>query len=275
MKIEIKLNATELREFAKSQISNVSEAAFPNTTMALQNSQKQVQNAWKDWLAGKTSLPNIQNLEKTNIAMIQSVETIKNKDFDYSVYSDNKQLEKALEGTPAVIYDMKKTHPYGVRSRVSANNVPYLIIPFRWGTPNAKGTKRRWNNVIPQKDYRVSVLPMEVSSKTNKTHIEKNAKGEDISRSEYNWGNRITLDNAWDDNSVGMVRMKDGSKKSTYFTFRIISAKSDPNKWWYRKEGVPGVDLMGALKREFESQINEAVRQGFLEDIKSRLYKNN
>ena len=75
-----------------------------------------------------------------------------------------------------VEYDMKQTHPYGKKSRVSIKGIPYLIIPFRWGTPNGKDTKRaHFNNVIPQKNYETSVKGLEMSNiNVAKNYFESN-----------------------------------------------------------------------------------------------------
>lgn len=267
LKVHIDIDAENLKEIAKQFSKNMTEAAFPNTANAMQQATRLIRNSWTDYLEGNTFLDGIENLEKVNRSMIESVKERKNGDFDYSVYSDSKQLERIAEGSPEVKYDMKKTHPYGRKSRVSKKGVPYLIIPFRWGTPNGKGTKRRWNNFIPQKVYDTKVLPLEMSRTTGLTHPEMNAKGQAIDRQEYNWGGR--LKDGWDDRSAGMVRMEDvteKAKKSTYFTFRIISAKSPANSWWYHRDAQKAVDIMGALQRTHEQKIRSMIEQGVKND---------
>lgn len=263
LKVQIDIDAEKLKEIAKQFSKNMTEAAFPNTANAMQQAQHMIRQSWTDYLSGETSLDGIENLEKVNRSMIESVKERKNRDFDYSVYSDSKQLERIAEGSPEVKYDMKKTHPYGRKSRVSKKGVPYLIIPFRWGTPNGKGTKRRWNNFIPQKEYDTKVLPLEMSSTTGLTHPEANAKGQAIDRQEYNWGGRKKdMD---DDRMNGMVRMKD-VQGSTYFTFRVISAKSPANSWWYHRDAQKAVDIMGALQRTHEQKIRSMIEQGVKND---------
>lgn len=210
--------------------------------------------------------------------MIKSIKHRYNDDssgLNATVYSDSKQLEQLTDGTPDVEYDMKKTHPYGRKSRVSAKGIPYLIIPFRWGTPNDKGTKRaHFNNFISTKQYITNVLPMDKSlvlkRDENNLRYEKNFKGELIERARYSWKDRLSDDDSENFESVngktynnsGMVRMKD-VKGSTYFTFRIISANSPEGSWIYKRKGKPGVDMIGALERavqpEFERRIQNAL----------------
>lgn len=270
LKVQIDIDAENLKEIAKQFSKNMTEAAFPNTANAMQQATRLIRNSWTDYLRGETSLDGIENLppDKVNNKMITSVKEDKNKDFDYRVYSDNTQMEMLSRGNPEIKYDMKKTHPYGRKSRVSKKGVPYLIIPFRWATPNEKGeTKRRWNSAIPRKVYNTNLLPMEMSRTTGLTHAEMNARGEAIDRNEYNWGGR--LKDGWDDRSAGMVRMEDVTEKATksaYFTFRVISAKSPANSWWYHRDANPAVDILGALQRTHEQKIRSMIEQGIKYD---------
>lgn len=273
LKVQINIDAEKLKEIAKQFSKNMTEASFPNTANATQKATKLIRKSWVDYLKGKTSLEGIENIKKVNASMTESVKDRKNRDFDYSVYSESKQLKRVIEGSPEVKYDMKKTHPYGRKSRVSKKGIPYLIIPFRWGTPNGKETKRRWNNFIPQKEYDTRVLPLEMSRTTGATHLEMNAKGEAIDRKEYNWGGR--LKDGWDDRSSGMVRMEDVTEKATksaYFTFRVISAKSPANSWWYHRDAQKAVDIMGALQRTYEQKIRSMIEQGIKND--EEMYNN-
>ena len=170
---------------------------------------------------------------------------------------------------------MKQTHPYGKKSRVSKKGIPYLIIPFRWGTPNSKGTKRaHFNNFIPQKNYETSVKGLNLSAVDSaKKYFEANFKGENIERQGYNWAKngRLKEDQAWDSRSVGMVRMKDVTG-STYFTFRIVSAKSPAGSWIYHRDAKPAVDMMGALERTIKPKVDEMISAGIQAD--NNMYKN-
>ena len=108
-----------------------------------------------------------------------------------------------------------------------------------------------------------------------KKYFEANAKGESIQRQGYNWAKfgRLKEDQAWDDRSVGMVRMKDiASGRSTYFTFRIISAKSPERSWIYHKDAVPAVDMMGALINTVKNGVDSIISEGVKAD--EDMYKN-
>lgn len=246
---EIKFSEEDINRLSDEFPPGFTEAALPELASVVKGTAYSISNAWKKYLNKEQGLEGIEFLEKTNKSMITSVKVRKNKDFDYTVYSDSPEMEKATKGTDPVYYDMKKTHPYGKKSR-NKGGVPYLIIPFRWGTPNDKGTKRRWNNTIPMAQYNTSIKKFDRSMRTSQQRTEKNYKGEDIARSTYSWGDRLGKLEAWDDRSAGMVRMKD-MNKSTYWTFRVISAKSKPGSWLYWRDGRNGVDIIGALRKTF------------------------
>ena len=274
---KIEYDLTELQKLAENFPKNMTEAALPNTAAAFETASIMVRQMWTNYLMGSEPLSGINYLDGVTSAMVRSIRTRKNGDFDHTVYSDNRQLEQKSHGQKEVEYDMKQTHPYGKKSRVSKKGVPYLIIPFRWGTPNGKGTKRaHFNNVIPQKNYETSVKGLRMSAVNEaKKYFEANFKGESIARQGYDWAKkgRLTEDLAWDDRSVGMVRMKDVSTgRSTYFTFRIVSAKSPANSWIYHKDAVPGVDVLAALERTVKPKIEQIINSGIQAD--NNMYKN-
>lgn len=261
-------------KFAKT-VQNAPEAALPNTANAFQMAAQYVRNMWTNYLSGDQQLNGIEYMDGVTSAMVRSIRAQRNGDFDYSIYSDNRQLEEKTRGRKEVEYDMKQTHPYGKKSRVSKKGIPYLIIPFRWGTPNGKNTKRaHFNNFIPQKYYNTAVKGLKMSEvDAAKKYFEANFKGENIQRQGYNWAKkgRLTEEQAWDDRSVGMVRMRDITG-SSYFTFRIISAKSPAKSWWYHKDAIPPVDMMGALERTVKPKIDEMISAGIQAD--NEMYKN-
>ena len=279
IKYTIEYDLSELKKlsdnFAKT-VQNAPEAALPNTAIAFQKAAQYVRKMWTGYLMGSQPLNGVDYLDGVTSAMVRSIRDVRKGDFDYSVYSDNRQLEEITQGSKAVEYDMKKTHPYGKKSRVSKKGIPYLIIPFRWGTPNKSGTKRaHFNNVISQANYETSVKGLAVSSvDAAKKYFEANFSGENIERQGYNWAKngRLTEDQAWDDRSVGMVRMKD-VRGSTYFTFRIISAKSPAGSWIYHKDGKAGIDMMATLENTVKPHIDELINNGIQAD--NQLYSGN
>ncbi len=274
----IDYDKAELKRLTDNFAKGMTTAALPNTDMAFQRAAQMVRQMWIGFLQGSVQLPGVETPDRVTSAMVKSIRTqdkTSPDEFFHTIYSDNRQLEELNRGRKEVEYDMKKTHPYGKKSRVSKKGIPYLIIPFRWGTPNQKGTKRaHFNNVIPQANYETSVKGLEISSKNElKNYFEKNFKGENIERQGYNWAKfgRLKADQAWDDRSVGMVRMKDVTG-STYFTFRIVSAKSPANSWIYHRDGKPATNYMEALANYVKPKVDNMINDGLRAD--ERFYQN-
>lgn len=275
---KIEYDLSELKKLADNFAKGMTTAALPNTDAAFRRAAQKVRQMWVGYLDGSVTLPGVENPSNVTSAMVKSIRTEDKttaEEFFYSVFSENRQLEQLNNGSKEVRYDMKQTHPYGKKSRVSKKGIPYLIIPFRWGTPNQKGTKRaHFNNVIPQANYETSVKGLDVSKINElKKYFENNYKGESIQRQGYDWAKngRLKEEDAWDDRSVGMVRMKNVNG-STYFTFRIVSAKSPANSWWYVKKPVNATNFMVALENAARPEVEKIISQGIKAD--EDMYKN-
>ena len=274
----IDYDLSEVKKLFANFTQGMGAAALPNTDAAFGRAAQKVRQMWIDYLEGSLQLPGVETPDKVTSAMVRSIRTqnkTTEKEYHYTIYSDNRQLEQLENGQKEVEYDMKQTHPYGKKSRVSKKGVPYLIIPFRWGTPNQKGTKRaRWNNVIPKAAYETNVKGLEISAVNEmKKYFEANFHGENIQRQGYDWAKngRLKEEDAWDDRSVGMVRMKDITG-SSYFTFRIVSAKSPASSWIYHKDAKPAIKYMEALETAARPEVEKIIEQGIKAD--EQFYKN-
>lgn len=268
--IKLDYDFSQMGELAQmfDKFAILDKNAMPNTSKSVHAAAQYVQNVWSNYLAGG-ELEGIDPLEHP-ISPKNANLRIENKGpFSEDIVSSSKKVVEIQTGSDPVYYDMKRTHPYGLKSRMSSKGVPYLIIPFRWGTPNDKGTKRRWNNVIPQAEYDTVVKDLQLS-RTNalKNYYQNNAKGQSIQRAGYDWAKfgRLKKVDAWNDRSEGMVRMKD-TRGSTYFTFRIISAKSPMGSWLYWKDGKDAVDMIGALKNTVQERVANIIETGIRSDL--------
>jgi hypothetical protein len=234
----------------------------PATQKAFTTSARYIQRVWKGWAMGD-SVAGIPDIKNPSQKLANSVKIIPVGPFIVDILTESPHMRRIVDGTPRV--DMKETYPYGRKSRVSAEGIPYLIIPYRWGTPNRNGGKRaHFGNVMPQPMYEtIKAMKMKKSVKTPNTHMEENYSGDPIERAEYDWGDRLEADG----NENGMVRMGSETRGggSTYFTFRIISAKS-PAGSWIRKE-VPPVDFEGGLKEAVTPVVEEMIGYGLEADI--------
>lgn len=274
--MEFDLRQVQELQNAINKFGAANKSVLPYTSASVYKAAQYVQNVWSNYVYGGGGLDGLEPLEKPLKPNRGDFRIENNGDFSASVKTDSKKIEEIEKGTNPVYYDMKEKHPYGKKSRVSKDGIPYLIIPFRWGTPNKKGTARaHFNNVIPQAEYRTTMLPMELSNRLNSTHFEKNANGLNIRRSEYLWGGRLRKEDAWDNRSVGMVRSigyewsKNGKIKatSTYFTFRIISAKSPANSWLYWKDGKDAKNMLEAVARTAKNEVESIIETGVIQDL--------
>lgn len=268
---EVKFDCSKLQEIINPFIEATGtnpEVLLPKTFAKFDGSRFAIQEMWRN---------EMENFPKVSGKMLESIEERQNGEHDYSVYTKNKRIIEMNDGSPAVEYDMKQTHPYGKKSRVSKKGIPYLIINFRWRTPGKKAADggeaeiahtQAFSNVIPRKIYNTAVKGLEMSRLiTEYGPFEKNARGEDIQRKEYEWikGSRLSDDLAWDQRSKGMIKFK----AHEYFTFRVISAKSPAGTWIYKRKATPGRNFMPTIIEKARQIVDERVTKGFEEDLRN------
>ena len=276
IKIQINGQAGLDALFAMASYGNEGfNSTFPLTKQELWDCAMTIENTWKGWAMGG-DIPGIKNIPKPNSKLAASVKHSPERSgaFEYTIFSDHPLMADYQHGKDETI-DMKAADsPWlnGKKSRLNKKDgSPYLIVPFSWGT----GTGH-FRNVVPagiQKALRSRAL----SSRLPTMHTEPNARGEDILRHEYNWGGRVSEDEAQhtDKNGnltgydAGMVRMEDSAYKNgnhgTYFTFRVISAKSAADKWIQHRH-TDAIDVVGGLKKTFEKDFTESVQAAIKAD---------
>ena len=251
-------------------------SAFPLTKRELFDCALMIESAWKDWASMNHEIPGVKNIPRASPEIMDSIKRNPKKAgaFEYTIASNHPLMADYQNGVDYTV-DMKAPNsPWlnGKKSRLNKKDgSPYLIVPFSWGTGEA-----HFKNIVPagiQRMLRSRVL----SERLPTTHTEPNARGEDILRHEYNWGGRVSEDEAAhaDDNGnltgydAGMVRMKDERHPSgnggKYFTFRVISAKAAAYKWIQHRHIAP-IDVVGGLKREFEQVIVGRVKEAWAAD---------
>lgn len=241
------------------------KSVMPETVKAFNKAVNYAYKRWYGWASGDNGLDNIPPYEKPSLKIANSIKVDFNSELNATISSSHPEMGKIVEGRQESTFDMKTKYPYGKHSRVSKKGIPYLIVKFRWGTANKNGEKRaHFANFIPQVVYDTNVKSMQLSERLGSRHVEANFRGQAIERNEYNWGAR--LKNAWHKNAEGMVRMK-AKTKSTYFTFRIISANSPADSWIRKYPKIEGIDIMEALKRDVEPKIQEFIDQGIKADL--------
>jgi hypothetical protein len=244
-------------------------AGLESTKIAFDSSVRYIQGVWKGWALGNTII-GISNIRRPNGKLAQSIGIKRNGPLDAEIYTESPYAQRIQDGQPEL--DMKTTHPFGKKSRVSKEGIPYLIVPFRWGTPNQEGKARaHFGNFIPvpmfdeikalKTSKRLAKYDKEGNITGGETHFEANYSGEDIERSEYNWGGRYKGEG----NMNGMVRMSGGGG---YFTFRVISAKqlvTSPYSWI--RKAIPPVDVVSALENQVRPVVKDVIQAGLEADI--------
>ena len=268
IRVSVDLNddlISQLKENLAGLSGGAGAKAMPGTSRAFNMAAKLIQKSWQNWAMGG-SLVGAEDIKNPNPRLASSIHITKASDFDINIETDSRFMERIQNGSPE--FDMKTKYPYGKKSRIAQKGknkgVPYLIIPFRWGTPNRDGSARaHFGNVIPLEVYKIlQSRKFRRSETTGGTHPESNFSGENIERAEYDWGDRIKDDDLG--NANGMVKMRSNTG-STYFTFRVISANS-PSGSWVRKE-VPPNDVVGAVEKTTRKNVEDLLQAGLEQDL--------
>jgi hypothetical protein len=270
IKMDVVLDSDILQQLANRLPSMFGQKAAPATSAAFETSARLVQAVWKGWAMGGP-VAGIPNIKTPSGRLANSIKIERPGVFDRLISTDSRHAQRIQDGSPEL--DMKTTHPFGKKSRVSKEGFPYLIVPFRWGTPNEEGGKRaHFGNVIPQVVYPMALEMIKSyrlkqrADGSKAVHPEKNYSGKNVTRHEYQWGGHYE----GDDNMDGMVRMNKETKGggSTYFTFRVISVKqliTAPYSW-IRKATEP-IDVPLAVANETKPWVEELIQAGLEADF--------
>lgn len=245
-------------------LEKIGSSAFPQTAKMFKMSANLIQYTWKSYALGAPIPGSANRLKNPTGKYASSIKIRKLGAFDYEIAS-NSEIAKMLEdGTKT--YDMKKTHPYGVRSRVSKKGDPYLIIPFRHGVPGSKSY-----GPMPEQIYGM-IRNYVKSGQIKKSEVitgkssEPNFYGNMINRARYSWGSRIKGTGL--PNLEGMLVMNTSTPKSNrseYMTFRIISVNSPAHKWI--QPARPAMGIIGAVVNNTKDIVNSMIEKGLKEDL--------
>ena len=280
IQIEIPKDFIEMIE----SVSKIGTEIFSNTDVTLRNLAKYSQNVLSRYVAGTRELDGIGFIDKPFSPQKIYFDIKKQSELRYKLTASSKELSELQNGRAEIPeYDMKKTSPYGKKSRKFSNGTPYLIIPFRWGTPNENNKKRaHFNNYIPQADYETNVKPMAKTFIANYKKQEANASGVMIDRAVYqdkkdNPGFAARIKDGevqspiskWSGlhYSAGMVRMMSNGK-STYWSFRIITPYQ-PKDMWVRKAkpAKQAIDIESAWARSVQDHVMSTVEKALKQDL--------
>ena len=264
VKIEITVDNPILNDLVYLAKKIGGNAGLPATDTAFKIGSNKIADAWRAYAVKKENIAGVPDMKHASSNYMKSVKVKKESTFSY-IISNNSPVAPLLEyGTTG--YDMKKTHPYGKRSRVSKDGIPYLIVPFSWGTV---GTVTSFSNTMTESIEDIAKR-LKKSKVLEETKIENNFAGESIERHAYEWGDSISIDDVLQGdieniNAIGMSRMANRAGGSTYFTFRVISARSPKNSWV--NKGTPARHVTEGLKNKYMKDIEEEIKKAMEIDI--------
>lgn len=267
LKIKITADNPALQELAQAAAHLARKGLLPQTEAALSNGARMIQGVWQDYASGKKDLAGVPAMKRPSYDYAAGVKIKQDNTLSYTVSNNSKAAAFLEYGTSG--YDMKSTHPYGEKSRIALHwnkksktmeRVPYLIIPFSWGTPKVVTFRNVMNEDIYQEAKK-----LEKSVVLQETHFEDNWAGEPVERHEYAFTDRLKTENssAYEN---GMVRMADtATGKSSYFTFRIISARSPKMSWLIK--GIPARHVTEGLAKECMPHVINSVQEALKADL--------
>jgi len=247
-----------------SGLEMVSSKMMPSTFKAFKMASNLISYTWKSYALGAPIPGTSSRIKNPAGGYAKSIKVRMLAPFNYEIYSDSHIAAFIEDGTKS--YDMKRTHPFGRRSRMSKEGIPYTIIPFRHGVPGTQSYQQ-----MPKQLYeiiRAAIKNNEIQkSRTlkGKTHS-PNYKGEMIPRGKYKWGSRITGTGL--ENIEGMTVVDTSTKKSprsTYMTFRIISVNSPSHKWL--QAARPAKNITKHVAANSAEIVKDLISSGIKQDL--------
>lgn len=247
---------------------------FPTAAQAAKLAAYSIQEQWKAY-AGGEPLPSGDRVKHPTGGYAASIQTKKESMWEYTISSKAAVASWMENGTPEI--DMKQTHPFGERGRVANKGtkknprwVPYVIVPFRWATPGS-GAHMGIKNVIPEQIYKQIQAGVRKGSFSRSVVLDgktasDNFWGQSQTRNTYQWGSRLQAEG----NIGGLVAMagkpkSNGTRESSYFTFRIISADSPAGSWI--KPATKPLRVAEQTAEVMADKVSKAVEDGFMADL--------
>lgn len=124
-------------------IGPINAGSFPTLAQAVAALANAAHQQWKRYAQGEP-LPNGQVIGLRSGHYHESIQLEQTGDYAWRVISRLAYADVIERGSPA--RDLKKILDSSLKVRRSKDGKRYLIIPFRWGTPETAGFGR---NVMP------------------------------------------------------------------------------------------------------------------------------
>jgi hypothetical protein len=277
IKMTITIDNDALQRLANRLTHCYDRNEMPHTAEAVKTASRVVMHTWKDYARGGT-LPGVEKLKNPKRGYAGSISMVRIGPFDYEIVSNAKIAEWLENGTKPI--DMKETHTRGPRSRIAKKKVkgfnayrlvPYVIVPFRWGTPKTIG----FRTIIPESVYAVvsakkfekTVTTVDAKVSDIKT-LNARGKGEMVGRAQYEWGSKLIpgMAEGMTRDMEGMSNMEgQGGISAGYYTFRVISADSPAESW--RLPGMKARHVTQGVVNVTQDLVNDLVDYGIKKDF--------
>jgi hypothetical protein len=282
VRFKITMDSEILNEITARLSSLNTAKSMPATAKAMKEAAAVVALTWKNYAMGKQSLPAVPPMKKPSRDYADGIKVDPIGPFEYEIVNHSKIAEYLEYGTSEI--DMKETHTKGPRSRVvkegPRKGTPYLIVPFRWGTPKSIGFGNVMplsvHNIVKRYEKTITTVSADDPENTKKT---PNASGEMVGRAQYEWGKRLStarladvadLDLTQIFNMSNMVRAKDDTGKDRaagYFTFRVIRKDGAAGSWI--KPAMPARHITDGVVREVQEkgEVDDLLDAAFRRDL--------
>jgi hypothetical protein len=265
----------------------------PDTFQTLAGAVAQMaQDAKARWLAYAQGepLPNGQVIGVRSGTYHRSIQLEQIGPFHYRVFSNLAYAEAIETGSPE--RDMKKMLDSSLKVRRTKDGKRYLIIPFRWGTPD---TVTFGNNTMPKAVHdffkpqgvaRSRIISLGRRESGTGAYDIKTRQPVLVPRRQYEWGTRLTQQhlgamgigtqfkgkNYKTHPMAGMTNFRKpdargGKAHSKYLTFRVMT--EDSTGW--KAPAIPGKYPAKTVAEMFKPIAEQAFKKALEEDVRNYL----
>jgi hypothetical protein len=244
---------------------------FQNLAQAVGVAAFDAKDKYESYLAGEP-IPGYGQLKKPAILKGQTLCRPLGV-LAWSIGHEDGNVRFIEEGQPE--RDMKLSLPASKKARMAKDGSLYLYIPFRHGTPTARGIQP-----MPKEVYKLAKA-LSFSYHQGIVGSRISGTGHQVPVFGYQWGARLgqglgSKVKPWHvtDYYQGMYRFKDSGttkqqKSAGYITFRTMSQKSDPRSWI--RPAQPGMHPLDVAMEEAYQENLPYLEAAFWADIEVML----
>ena len=173
-------------------------------------------------------------------------------------YTKDPLVQMIEEGAGS--FDMKDNFLKSPKAKTSKSGGKYLIIPFKWGTPDTVADNTTFSNTMPKEVYSIAknLAPKQQISDTQLSKVglsPPSTKMVEIPKSkkfeEYTHKSSIYKGISKGTSST--------TNQSTYTSFRVVSENSDEASWIH--PGIKAHNIAELALSDFEQKIQPLMTQ--------------